>query len=138
MRIYLDANVLFSAAKSDGAVRLLLTLLGESGQELCADGYVVEEARRNLSAKAPRREDELDRILRDVDVSLVHSGDAENIAVLSLPAKDRPMLAAAIRLGCGALVTGDKTHFRAFYGKTIRGVAIHTPRSLAETLLRLT
>ena len=45
------------------------------------------------------------------------------------------MLAAAIGLGCEALVTGDKTHFGAFYGKTISGVVIHSPRSLWVALL---
>ena len=55
MRIFLDANVLFSAAKSDGAVRQLLRLLEKSGHECCVDGYVIEEARRNLVAKAPDR-----------------------------------------------------------------------------------
>jgi len=32
-------------------------------------------------------------------------------------------------------VTGDRTHFGALYGKTVAGVAIHSPRSLAEALL---
>jgi uncharacterized protein len=53
MRIFLDANILFSAGKSDGAARELLALLRASGHECCVDGYVVEEARRNLAAKAP-------------------------------------------------------------------------------------
>jgi len=51
VRIFLDANVLFSAAKSDGAVRALLRLLIEHGHACWADAYVVEEARRNLVAK---------------------------------------------------------------------------------------
>ena len=51
MRIFLDANILFSAAKSDGAVGRLLKLLIAAGHECWADGYVVEEARRNLDAK---------------------------------------------------------------------------------------
>ena len=46
MRIFLDANILFSAAKSDGAVRRLLHRLLEGGHECHVDGYVVEEARR--------------------------------------------------------------------------------------------
>ena len=53
MRVFVDANVLFSAAKSDGAVRRLLRLLLERGHECWADGYVVAEARRNLLAKGP-------------------------------------------------------------------------------------
>jgi hypothetical protein len=45
------------------------------------------------------------------------------------------VLAAAIHQGCDALVTGDRTHFGALYGRTIHGVAIHSPRSLAQALL---
>jgi len=33
-----------------------------------------------------------------------------------------------------ALVTGDRTHFGALYGRTIHGVTIHSPRTLAEAL----
>ena len=46
MRVFLDANVLFSAAKSDGAIRELLGILVSSGHRLVADVYVLEEARR--------------------------------------------------------------------------------------------
>ena len=52
-----------------------------------------------------------------------------------LPDKDRPVLSAAIRLGCDALVTGDRTHFGSGYGRSFGGVEIHSPRSLAERLL---
>ena len=51
MRVFLDANVLFSAAKSDGAVRELLRLLLQAGHECWVDDYVVFEARRNLRTK---------------------------------------------------------------------------------------
>jgi len=56
-------------------------------------------------------------------------------ASLPLPAKDRPVLAAAIRQTRTALVTGDRTHFGPLYRRTINGVTTHSPRSLAETLL---
>ncbi len=49
MRIFLDANILFSAARADGAVRQLLALCEDRGHELWADAYVLEEARRNLA-----------------------------------------------------------------------------------------
>ena len=51
-----------------------------------------------------------------------------------LPEKDRPVLAAAIRLRCAALITGDRSHFGRGYGKVFGGVTIHSPRSLAESL----
>ena len=136
MRIFLDANVLFSAAKSDGAIRRLLTLLDQSGHECCVDSYVIEEARRNLAAKSPESVSELERILLSMKSSPAQASDAKLEASLPLPAKDRPVLAAAMRQSCSALVTGDKTHFGALYGRTLHGVAIHSPRSLAERLIR--
>jgi predicted nucleic acid-binding protein len=135
MRIFLDANVLFSAAKSDGAIKQLLTLLEKSGHECCADGYVIEEARRNLIPKAPDRVVVLEGLLSRMKTTITQRGDAALEASLPLPAKDRPVLAAAIHQGCTALVTGDRTHFGALYGRTIHGVTIYSPRSLAEALL---
>jgi predicted nucleic acid-binding protein len=135
MRIFLDANVLFSAAKSDGAVRQLLRLLEKSGHECCVDGYVIEEARRNLVAKAPDRVVVLDGLLSRMTTAGAQRVDAALETSLPLPAKDRPVLSAAIRQRCSALVTGDRTHFGPLYGRTIHGVTIHSPRSLAEALL---
>jgi predicted nucleic acid-binding protein len=136
MRIFLDANVLFSAAKSDGAVRQLIVLLEGSGHELCVDGYVIEEARRNLAAKAPECVVVLARLLTRMKIASAQQGDAALEDSLPLPPKDRPVLAAAIRLRCAALVTGDRTHFGALYGRVIHGVTIHSPSSLVETLLK--
>jgi hypothetical protein len=135
MRIFLYANILFSAAKSDGAVSQLLPLLRTAGHECCADDYVVEEARRNLLAKAPDRIAVLERLLSLVKLANARSPDPAPEASLPLPAKDRPVLAAAIHQGCAALVTGDRTHFGDLYGRTIHGVTVHSPRSLAEALL---
>ena len=134
MRIFLDANILFSAAKSVGAVRLLLTRLKKSGHERCVDTYVIEEARRNLVAKAPDAVVAFEMLLSHLNVNGVRRSDPALEASLPLPAKDRPVLAAAIRLNCVALVTGDHTHFGALYGRTIHGVTVHSPRSLAEAL----
>ena len=53
MRIFLDANILFSAAKSTGAVRQLLKMLQATGHVLVVDDYVKIEAglQRTESAK---------------------------------------------------------------------------------------
>jgi uncharacterized protein len=135
MRIFLDANILFSAAKSDGAVLRLLERLIAARHECWADGYVVEEARRNLAVKAPERLPALEKLLPRLHLAGAHPALAALEAAPQLPEKDRPVLAAAIRLGCDALVTGDRSHFGALYGKKPGGVAIHSPRSLAELLL---
>ena len=137
MRVFLDANILFSAAKSDGAVRQLLRLTMDAGHECRIDPYVEAEARRNLEAKAPKAVADLDALL-----AKCHSGPFLPVtadideALGALPADDRPVLAAAIRLGCEVLITGDKTHFGSLYGRRVRGVAIHSPDSYLSGVLR--
>ncbi|HEX6016962.1 MAG TPA: PIN domain-containing protein [Burkholderiaceae bacterium] len=141
MRVFLDANILFSAAKSDGAVRALLRLLVERGHECWADAYVLAEARRNLQSKGPETLRVLDALLPHLNLAaaMPAAGSPARLPDANLawlPEKDRPVLAAAIRLGCDALVTGDRTHFGASYGLTFAGVAMLSPRSLAELVLR--
>ena len=135
MRVFLDANILFSAAKSDGAVRALLRLLLDRGHECWADAYVMAEARRNLAAKGPQALEVLDALQTRLQMSAAGSAVEPAAALAWLPEKDRPVLAAAIRLGCDVLVTGDRMHFGAGYGREFGGVAIHSPRMLAERIL---
>jgi predicted nucleic acid-binding protein len=135
MRIFLDANILFSAVKSDGAVRKLLELLLAAGHACWVDGYVVEEARRNLAAKFPGGLAILEQLLARMHGAGTQHADAALEATLPLPEKDRPVLAAAIHNRCAALVTGDRAHSGKLFGKTIHGTTVHTPRSLAEALL---
>lgn len=137
MRIFLDANILFSAARSDGAIRQLLHLARTAGHECWCDAYVETEARRNLLAKAPRSIAALEALLRQCHLAPFQPVSAELYALLrALPSDDRPVLAAAIRLGCDALLTGDKRHFGQLVGRRLRGVAIHTPASFYERELR--
>lgn len=134
MRIFLDANILFSAAKSAGAVRELPARTERAGHTLCADEYVAAEARRNLDAKAPDGLTVLDALLARIELVRFRAGGLSAELARLLPQKDRPVLAAAISLRCDALVTGDSTHFGVLYGSVVHGVAIHSPRSLAEAL----
>jgi uncharacterized protein len=133
VRIFLDANILFSAAKSTGAVRQLLAMLLEQGHELRADGYVVEEARRNLALKSPASMPELESLLSRIELAPVAS---QAVSTLPLPEKDRPVLEAAIRSRSDMLVTGDRTHFGRFFGSKVEGVEILSPAMLAERVLR--
>ena len=135
MRIFLDANILFSAAKSSGAVHQLLERLIVQKHLLCADEYVVIEARRNLLVKADAKAiNRLDAWLGKLEVSPARPGATSVADTAWLPEKDRPVLAAAIRLRCDALVTGDVTHFGKGFGKTFSGVRIYSPRLLFDAL----
>ena len=133
MRIFLDANILFAACWSDGAIRLLRELLSHD-HTLVVDGYVMAEAHRNLVVKSRNGVRELDRLASKLEVapSILRS-DARITALL--PEKDRPVLAAAMHSSCDALVTGDRRHFGQLYGRTIGQVTIYDPASLAEALL---
>ncbi len=136
MRIFLDANILFSAAKSDGAVRQLLRRTMDAGHDCWTDPYVEAEARRNLEAKAPKSVAVLERLLAEC-----HSAPFRPITpeldqdLAALHEKDRPVLAAAIRLGCEVLITGDKTHFGSLYGERVRGVVVHSPATFLSGVL---
>ena len=135
MRVFLDANILFSAAKSDGAVRALVRLLLDRGHECWVDAYVVAEARRNLVDKGPQAVQVLDELVGQLRTVPALARTVETAELGWLPAKDRPVLAAAICQGCDALVTGDRKHFGSAYGLKVGGVTIHSPRSLAEAVL---
>jgi predicted nucleic acid-binding protein len=135
MRVFLNANILFSAATSDGAVRALGQLLLARGHTCWADAYVVAEARRNRLRKGAEASEVLESLLLRIEV--VQAAPVTAIANRDLdwlPEKDRPVLAAAMRIGCDVLVTGDRAHFGPGYGRVFGGVTLHTPRSLAEQL----
>jgi len=135
VRIFLDANILFSAALADGAVRKLLALTEAAGHELWANAYVFEEARRNLAAKTPGGLPVLNAMADHIKISGMSADNSLLPDTINLPEKDRPVLAAAIRHRCDILVTGDRTHFGQLYGKTIQGVSVLSPAMLAETVL---
>jgi predicted nucleic acid-binding protein len=135
MRVFLDANILFFAAKSPGAIRRLVEEIQACGHECVADEYVIAEARRNLEQKFPSALPDFENRLRGISrLASPPSSSTPSLALL-LPEKDRPVLASAIQHQCQALLTGDKTHFGRLYGQTIAGVCIRSPQSLVEVLL---
>lgn len=135
MRIFLDAVILFSAARADGAIRQFLALTEAAGHELWADTYVFEEARRNLSAKTAGSLPVLEAMATRIKIGGLRAGGTPLPETMALPEKDRPVLAAAIHRRCDILVTGDRTHFGSLYGKTLRGVRVMSPAMLAELVL---
>ncbi len=134
MRVFLDANILFSAAKSPGATRQLVDQIPIRGHECVADEYVIAEARRNLEQKFPAALSDFENLLRAISRHASPPALSAPGLDLLLPEKDRPVLASAIQHRCQALLTGDKTHFGRLYGQTIAGVSIYSPQALAKIL----
>ncbi|MEX0671715.1 MAG: hypothetical protein WD060_14800 [Pirellulales bacterium] len=122
MWVFFDANMLFLAAKSDGVIRGLVSRLLAAEHECWVDAYVVDEARRNISAKAPNSGPKLDHIVSQLRLSASTPAQTRGHALHAVAEKDRPVVAAATALGCESLVTGDRTHFEKFFGQSITGV----------------
>ncbi len=137
MRIFLDANVLFTAAYNEmGTCRALFRLAAADRCQLVASSFAVDEARRNLAGKAPARLGLLQDLLRQV--TLVPEPApllVERAAAAPLPDKDAPILAAAAAAGCEALVTGDRRHFGHLFGTRVAGVLVLPPIDAFDLLV---
>ena len=96
MRIFLDANVLFSAAYSDGAVRRLFADIQGTGHTVVADRYVIEEAIRNLSIHRPEAIRFFHAMTTSLTVVPTRQWSEEIPPDITLPEKDVPVLAGAI------------------------------------------
>ncbi len=121
-RVFLDANVLFSAAYRDAPGLLALWRLRDV--ELLTSGYAAEEARRNLDT--PERAARLERLLGDVRI-VAEPWAVPLPAGVRLPEKDQPILGAAIAAEATHLLTGDLRDFGPLMGMRVAGVFVQTP-----------
>ena len=123
-RLFLDANVLFSAAyRPNTSLRRLWSL---AGARLFTSSYAVGEAQRNLAED--RQREDLERLL--IPVSIVEAPAAKThpaLETVELPEKDLPIILAAIAAEATHLITGDITHFRRYCGEKIGGVLVLAP-----------
>lgn len=132
-RVFLDANVLFSAAYAQGSRLLELWSLDDT--ELVTSLLTLEEARRNLSARNQDGVGVLDELVsKMMIVAGTRMGQLPEGAELA--DKDIPVLLAAIDSGCNHLLTGDKRHFDALYGKRVGGVLVQTPAQYLRSRTR--
>jgi predicted nucleic acid-binding protein len=122
-RLFLDANVLFSAAYRETAgIQRLWT---RPGVRLLTSTYAVDEARRNLShASQPTR---LDTLLEGVDVQAAGVLEPSLHGDVDLPEKDWPILSGAVLSEATHLITGDVRDFGPYFGTTILGVLVLPP-----------
>lgn len=109
MKLFLDANVLFTAAHNPAGKAALIIELGRSGcWSLVTSHYAVEEARRNLERKFPRSSARLESLLESVRQIRNQPGQPFPDG---LPPKDQPIFQAALASGASHLITGDLKDF---------------------------
>ena len=133
MRVFLDANVLFSASNAESNIaRLIARLIAWLGERetVVTSDLAVEEARKNLQLMRTAWLSTFEALLREVETVP---------AVLfplpvSIADKDAPLLCAAIRSGCQFFVTGDKRDFGHLYNQQVQGVEVVSLLRLAAIL----
>ncbi|MDR3402025.1 MAG: hypothetical protein P4L99_05955 [Chthoniobacter sp.] len=129
MRVFLDANILFSAANPKWLTHDFVELLIQR-TECVTNVYAAEEARRNLTKHFPKHLPQLDTLLGRLKFVAAIVDDLG----VELKAKDRPILGGAIAGHATHLLTGDRRDFGAFFGKIVQGVKIVDQAALAAEL----
>ncbi len=135
MRLFLDANVLFTAAHNPRGKAALIIDLGNQGHwTITTSAYASEEARRNLERKYPHSLNRLSELLRGIEL-------VEHHASLRFPPtlaeKDQPIFQAALACGATHLLTGDLKDFGAFMNQPEMtfGVLVQTVAEFLESIL---
>lgn len=123
MRVFLDANVLFTAAHNpQGKAALLFELEAAGTWSLYSSHYAMEVAYRNLERKYPAL---INRLLTlKEQLRLVnHRADLPTLA--GLAQKDQLIFQGAIACRASHLLTGDKKDFGPFMNRQEETHAIH-------------
>lgn len=128
MRVFCDANVLFSAALGGPAFDLLVELVDAGRVELVTSRYCLVEAEVNLRAKRPEAMDRYTGLLGRVRRVPERDELPEPLADL-VPEKDVPVLAAAVSAEADVLLTGDVTHFGSLMQRDDLPLRVRTPRA---------
>jgi hypothetical protein len=127
VRIFLDANILFSAANRSSATRKLFNAAAEHA-ELVTNPHAWEEARRNLSCKKTEHLSGMNDLKKHLEISSAFG----RIGQTDLPHYDIPILAGAVGAACSHIWTSDKKHFGKWYGKQVHGVVVVSSILLAD------
>ena len=131
LNVFLDANLLFSAAQGGRAFDLLWDLAAAGKVALHSSRPCFVEARENLLRNKPTAVSVYDRLC--ARITEVTEDDADlNWASNLGHEKDAPVLAAAA-LGMEVLLTGDVQDLGTFMGRSDLGLRVCT---LRDFLLR--
>jgi predicted nucleic acid-binding protein len=136
MRLFLDANVIFTAAHNPaGRSSALFELARHGACVLSTSPHAAAEAQRNIHVKYPETVPRLQALM--LQIEMVPEAPPPDVAWAieqGLPLKDAPVLAAALACGADVLVTGDRMHFGHLFGHRLRALVVLTP---AQALARL-
>jgi predicted nucleic acid-binding protein len=138
VRLFLDANILFSAAHSpNGGARQLFELAAAGKCELVSSRHAVLEAQRNLRLKSSSTRKQVNEVLQSLELFPDVGSSLVSWAIgLGLPDNDAPILAAAAAAESDLLVTGDRKHFGHLFGETVGRVKVVSLVEALETVVK--
>lgn len=111
-QLFLDANVVFTAAHNpSGKAALVIELAAAGYWRVMTSQLAVTEARRNLERKYPAALLSFEQWLKKLTIITGGNGDS---CPIDLPLKDRPIFEAALIGQATHLLTGDIRHFGRF------------------------
>jgi predicted nucleic acid-binding protein len=134
MRLFLDANILFTAGYNAEGKASLVIELGQAGLwQLVSNAYAVEEARRNITRKYPEKLQRLESLTQGLRLAPV--GTALRCPP-GLVEKDCPIYRAAIACKAVILLTGDIRDFGFLMNDRTKadGLLIQTVADFLATL----
>jgi len=115
IRLFLDANILFTAAHNPKGKAALVIELGQQGcWKIVTSSYAYNEAERNLRLKFPDRLADLESLM--TPVRLLPTGTGDNCPI-ELRQKDRPIFESALQTQATHLLTGDLRDFGVHMNK---------------------
>ena len=127
--VFLDANVLFSAALGGPAFELIWELAKRERVRLVTSTYCRIEAEANIERKRPRSAAQLARLLDDVEPAPSPTARQSASARDLVPEKDAPVLTAALAAGAAVLITGDIKHFGPLMERDDLPIRVRSPRA---------
>ena len=130
MKVFLDANILFSGSVSGNRIAKLVRIIQKHG-EIVSNTYAIEEARKNIERKKYGSISGLELLLEDITISNQLVLDV----LVELKSKDIPILGGAIALRCTHLLTGDKKDFGFLFGQQVENVLVVSPKLIAEEMV---
>lgn len=138
-KVFVDTSALFAGIRSgSGYARELLYAGSEGRADLVASSVVVDEARRNLSAKGSLVDvSYLERLVTRGVLRLSEPSPALVLAVAKvIEFKDAPIVAAAIVGEATMLATFDRKHLlsRADDIRRLFGIEVMTPEAVVLSL----
>jgi len=113
MRIFLDANIIYSASRSTKGASYAVFQIAKRGKiEIVSSRLALVEAERNLYEK--ENQEVIERfysLIKNIDVLSVESDKAKSRYKDVIEEKDAPILYGAFKSGSSYLLTLDRKRF---------------------------